>query len=218
MATQNQTSYDFYQQLKENAAKRKHKANYFNPFWKTKKGHWKLIYPGIDEIEGLNCMLTVQCLDCGAVIMRKAGQWLVNDNQRGCRNCRTYSRVIEKVKALEARGFKVLSTDKFERRCRIYTIKCPKCGLVFEQWGLNLKRWIKNGAKCPGCKGGGKLPPDAVRIRKACVEAGMSYAKLGEKANYSDNRVACIASGFNYSEEAAKYIADVAERIAKEKQ
>ena len=217
MVTQAQISHDFYQRLKENASARKHKADYFKPFWKAKKGHWKLIYPGIDEIEGLNCMLMVQCLDCGAVIMRKAGQWLVNDNQRGCRNCRTYSRVIEKVKALEAQGFKVLSTDKFKAGNRIYTMRCPICGLVFEQFGCNLKRWIKNGAKCPGCLNKSDLPPDVVRLRKACIEAGMTYAKLAEKVNYSGGRVGCIANGFNYNEETAKHIADVAERIVKEK-
>lgn len=218
MVTQAQISHDFYQHVKENAAKRKHKADYFKPFWKTKKGHWKLIYPDIDEIEGSNCVLTVQCLDCGAVIRRDVRRWLVDSNQRGCRNCRAYSRVIENAKAIEARGFRVLSTDKFKRKCRIYTMKCPNCGLVFEQWSSNLKRWINDGAKCPGCLNNGGLPPDAVRIRKACIEARMTYAELAKKANYSSNRLACIASGFNYNEETAKYIADVAEKIAKEKQ
>ena len=217
MVTQAQISHDFYQHVKENAAKRKHKADYFKPFRKTKKGHWKLIYPDIDEIEGGNCMLTVQCLDCGGVIQRDARRWLVDSNQRGCRNCRTYSHVIEKVKALEARGFEVLSTAKFKGKFRIYTMRCPNCGLVFDQWGCNLKRWIKDGAKCPGCLNSDKLPPDAVRIRKACVEAGITYAELAKKVNYSYNRLACIASGFGYNEETAKYIADVAEKIAKDK-
>lgn len=217
MVTQAQISYDFYQRVRENAAKRKHKADYFKPFWKTKKGHWKLIYPDIDEIEGANCMLTVQCLDCGVVIQRDARRWLVDSNRRGCGNCRYRGRVLEKAKAIEKQGFKVLSMDKFKRNYRIYTIKCPKCGLVFEQWGCNLKRWIKNGAKCPGCLNTEKLPPDVIRIRKACVEAGITYEKLGEKANYSRARVGCIASGFGYNEKTAKYIADVAEKIAKEK-
>ena len=96
-------------------------------------------------------------------------------------------------------------------------MRCPICGLVFEQFGCNLRRWIKNGANCPGCLGGGKLPPDAVRIRKACIESGMTYLELGEEVNYSGGRIGCIANGFNYNEETAKRIADVAERIAREK-
>ncbi|AZA16442.1 MAG: hypothetical protein DF199_03505 [Lactobacillus delbrueckii subsp. lactis] len=87
MVTQDQISYDFYQHVKENAAKRKHKADYFKPFWETKKGHWKLIYPDIDDIEGANCMLTVQCLDCGEILMRDARRWLVDGNRFGCSNC-----------------------------------------------------------------------------------------------------------------------------------
>lgn len=217
MVTQAQISHDFYQRVKENAAKRKHKADYFKPFWKTKKGHWKLIYPDIDEIEGSNCMLTVQCLDCGVVIQRDARRWLVDGNQCGCRNCRHRGRVVEKVKAIESQGFKVESMDKFKRNYRIYAIRCPKCGLVFEQWGCNLKRWIKNGAKCPGCLNKSDLPPDAVRIRKACIEGGITYLELGEEVNYSGGRVGCIANGFNYNEETAKYIADVAEKMVKDK-
>ena len=194
-----------------------HRADYFKPFWESKKGNWELIYHDIEDIKGCNCMLTVKCLDCGVVIQRDARRWLVDSNQRGCRNCRTYNRVIEKVKALEARGFEVLSTAKFKGKFRIYTMRCPNCGLVFDQWGCNLKRWIKDGAKCPGCLNNGELPPDAVRIRKACIEARMTYAELAEKANYSYNRLACIASGINYSKEAAKYIADIAEEIARRK-
>lgn len=195
----------------------KHRADWFKHFWKTKKGHWKLIYPGIDEIEGLNCMLTVECLDCGAVIMRDAHNWLVNHNRFGCSNCFAHRGVAQKVKILEAQGFKVLSAE-VKGKFRIYTMECPKCGLVFDQWGTNLKRWIKHGAKCPGCLGGGKLPPDAIRIRKACIEAGMTYLDLGEKANYSESRVRNIANGLAYNEETAKRIADVAEEMAKEKQ
>lgn len=125
---------------------RKHRADYFKPFWKTKKGHWKLIYPDV------------------------------------------------------------------------YTMKCPKCGLVFNQWGTDLGRWIKKGAKCRACKGGSKLPSDAVRIRKACIESKMTYLDLGVKANYSESRVRNVANGFEYNEEVAKYIADVAEEMAKEKE
>ena len=217
MVTQAQISHDFYQHVKENAAKRKHKADYFKPFWKTKKGHWKLIYPDIDDIEGSNCMLTVQCLDCGAVIQRDARRWLVDRNQRGCRNCRDYSRVVENAKAIEARGFKVLSTDKFKRNHRVYTIKCQKCGMAFEQLDCNLRRWIKNGAKCPGCLNK-DLPLNAIRIRKARTEAGLTYSELGEKVGYSGSRVKSIANNISYSEEVAEFIADAAERIAKEKQ
>lgn len=119
---------------------------------------------------------------------------------------------------IEAQGFKVLSADKFKRHCRIYTMRCQKCGLVFDQWINNIGRWIKNGAKCPGCLNKGELPPDAVRIRKACIEAGITYLELGEEAGYSDSRVTDIANGHKYSEETAKYIADVAEKMAKEKE
>lgn len=195
----------------------KHRADWFKPFWKTKKGHWKLIYPGIDEIEGLNCMLTVQCLDCGEVIMRDAHHWLVDNNQSGCSNCFAHRGVAQKVKTLEMQGFKVLSAE-VKGKFRVYTMECPKCGLVFDQWGPNLKRWIKRGAKCPACLNGDKLPLDAVRIRKACIEAKMTYLDLGEKANYSESRVRNIANGLVYNEETAKRIADVAERIAKDKQ
>lgn len=194
----------------------KHKADYFKPFWKTKKGHWKLIYPDIDDIEGSNCMLTVQCLDCGAVIMRDARHWLVDNNNFGCSNCFAHRGVAKKVKMLEAQGFKVLST-KVKGKFRVYTMKCPKCGLVFNQWGNNLGRWMKHGAKCPACSKNGELPPDAVRIRKACIEAGITYLELGEKASYSESRVRNIANGIFYNEETAKCIADVAEKIAKEK-
>ncbi|MFK5641139.1 multiprotein-bridging factor 1 family protein [Lactobacillus delbrueckii subsp. bulgaricus] len=194
----------------------KHRADWFKPFWKTKKGHWKLIYPGIDEIEGLNCMLTVECLDCGAVIMRTAHHWLVNNNQFGCSNCFANRGVARKIRMLEAHGFGVLST-KVKGKYRIYTMKCPKCGLVFNQWGNNLGRWMKHGAKCPACSKSGKLPPDAVRIRKACIEAGITYLELGEKANYSESRVRNIANGLAYNEETAKRIGDIAEKIAKEK-
>lgn len=217
MVTQAQISHDFYQHVKENAAKRKHKADYFKPFWKTKKGNWKLIYPDIDDIEGSNCVLTVECLDCGAVIMRDAHHWLVDRNQSGCKNCRAHRRVVENAKAIEARGFKVLSTDKFKRNHRVYTIKCQKCGLAFEQLDCNIKRWIKNGAKCPGCLNK-NLPLNAIRIRKARIEAGVTYLELGEKANYSESRVKGIANNIGYSEEVAEFIADVAEKIAKEKQ
>lgn len=176
--------------------------------------------PGIlhfEDIKGLNCTLTVKCLDCGTVFMRNANHWLVQRNQSCCDNCYRRRAVAMKVKALEEQGFEVLSTEKTRHGQRIYTVRCPNCGLVFDQWGCNLKRWIKNGAKCPGCLGGGKLPPDAVRIRKACIEAGITYLELGEEVNYSDGRVGCIANGFNYNEETAKYIADVAEKIAKDK-
>ena len=216
MVTQAQISYDFYQRVRENAAKRKHKADYFKPFWKTKKGHWKLIYPDIDEIEGANCMLTVQCLDCGVVIMRDARRWLVDRNQRGCKNCRAYSRVVENAKAIEARGFKALSMDKFKRNHRIYKIECPKCGLVFEQLDCNIKRWIKNGTKCPGCLNK-DLPLNAIRIRKARTEGGMTYSELGKKVGYSGSRVKNIANNVSYSEEVAKFIADTAERMVKDK-
>lgn len=194
----------------------KHRADWFKPFWKTKKGHWKLIYPGIDEIEGLNCMLTVQCLDCGAVIMRTARKWLVDNNQFGCSECFAHRGVDQKIKTLEAWGFEVLSAE-VKGKFRIYTMKCPKCGLVFTQWGNNLGRWMKHGAKCPACSKKGKLPPDAVRIRKACIEARITYLELGEKANYSESRVRNIANGLVYNEETAKRIADVAEKIVKEK-
>lgn len=194
----------------------KHRADWFKPFWKTKKGNWRLIYPGIDEIEGLNCMLTVECLDCGSVIMRTAHHWLVNNNQFGCSNCFAHRGVDQKVKMLEAQGFEVLST-KVKGKYRIYTMKCPKCGLSFEQWCTNIGRWMKHGAKCPACSKSGKLPPDAVRIRKACIEAKITYLELGEKANYSESRVRNIANGLAYNEETAKRIADVAEKIAKEK-
>ncbi|MBT9022228.1 helix-turn-helix domain-containing protein [Lactobacillus delbrueckii subsp. bulgaricus] len=195
----------------------KHKADYFKPFWKTKKGNWRLIYPGIDEIEGLNCMLTVECLDCGAVIMRDARRWLVDGNRFGCSNCYAHRGVAQKIKMLEAQGFEVLST-KVKRKSRVYTMKCPKCGLVFNQWGSNLGRWMQHGAKCPACSKNGKLPPDAVRIRKACIKTGMTYLELGEKANYSESRVRNIANGLIYNEDTAKRIADAAEKIAKEKQ
>lgn len=196
----------------------KHKADYFKPFWKTKKGHWKLIYPGIDEIEGLNCMLTVECLDCGAIIMRDARRWLVDRNQFGCSNCYAHRGVTQKIKMLEARGFEVLSTEKSKGNFRIYTMRCPKCGLIFDQWSSNLGRWMQHGAKCPACSKNGKLPPDAVRIRKACIKTGMTYLELGEKTNYSESRVRNIANGIAYNEDTAKHIADVAEKIAKEKQ
>lgn len=195
----------------------KHRADYFKPFWKTKKGHWKLIYPGIDEIEGLNCMLTVECLDCGAVIMRDAHHWLVDNNKFGCSNCFAYRGVSQKIKTIEAQGFEVLSA-KVKGKFRVYTMECPKCGLVFNQWGNNLGRWMNNGAKCPGCLNKDELPSDAVRIRKACIESGMTYLELGEKANYSESRVRNIANGVAYNQDTAKRIADVAERIAKEKQ
>jgi transcriptional regulator with XRE-family HTH domain len=77
---------------------------------------------------------------------------------------------------------------------------------------------MKHGTKCPACSKNGKLPPDAVRIRKACIEAGITYLELGEKASYSESRVRNIANGVAYNEYTAKRIADVAERIAKEKQ
>lgn len=195
----------------------KHKADYFKPFWETKKGNWKLIYPGIDEIEGTNCMLTVECLDCGAIIMRDARRWLVDRNQFGCSNCYAHRGVVQKIKMLEVQGFEVLST-KVKRKFRVYTLKCPKCGLVFNQWSSNLGRWIKHGAKCPGCLNKAELPPDAVRIRKTCIEARITYLELGEKASYSESRVRNIANGLVYNEDTAKRIADVAERIAKEKQ
>lgn len=195
----------------------KHRPDYFKPFWKTKKGNWKLIYPGIDEIEGLNCMLTVQCLDCGAVMMRDAHHWLVDKNQFGCSNCYAHRGVAKKVKKLEAQGFKVLSTE-VKGKFRVYTMECPNCGLVFNQWGSNLGRWMQHGAKCPSCSKNGKLPPDAVRIRKACIEARITYLELGEKSNYCESRVRNIANGIAYNEETAKRIADVAERIVKEKQ
>lgn len=196
----------------------KHRADWFKPFWKTKKGHWKLIYPGIDEIEGLNCMLTVQCLDCGTVIMRDAHHWLVDKNQSGCSNCYAHRGVTQKIKMLEARGFEVLSTEKSKGNFRIYTMRCPKCGLIFDQWSSNLRRWMQHGAKCPACSKNGKLHPDAVRIRKACIKTGMTYLELGEKANYSESRVRNIANGIAYNEYTAKRIADAAEKIAKEKQ
>lgn len=196
----------------------KHRAEWFKPFWKTKKGHWKLIYPDIDDIEGAKCMLTVQCLDCGEIIMRKAYHWLVYNNRFGCSNCFAHRGVDQKVKMLEAQGFKVLSTE-VKGKFRIYTMKCKNCGLIFEQWGANLGRWLKNGGKCPACsKNGRKLPPDAVRIRKACIEAKMTYLELGEKVNYSESRVRNLANGLVYNEETSKRIADVAEKIAKEKQ
>lgn len=216
MVTQAQISHDFYQRVRENAAKRKHKSDYFKPFWKTKKGHWKLIYPDIDDIEGSNCTLTVQCLDCGVVIMSDARRFLVDRNQRGCRNCHAYSRVVKNAKTIEARGFKALSIDKFKRNHRVYTIKCQKCGLVFERLDCNIRRWIKNGAKCPGCLNK-DLPLNAIRIRKARIEAGVTYSELGEKVGYSGSRVKNIANNVSYSEEVAKFIADTAERIVEEK-
>lgn len=193
----------------------KHRADYFKPFWEAKKGHWKLIYPGIDEIEGLNCMLTVQCLDCGAIMMRNARHWLIDHNQSGCSNCFAHRGVAQKIEMLEAQGFEVLST-KVNSGLRVYTMQCPDCGLVFNQWVSNLERWIKKGAKCPACSKNGKLPSDAVRIRKACYEARMTYLELGEKTNYCESRVRNIANGLAYNEDTAKRIADVAERIAKE--
>lgn len=215
MVTQAQISYDFYQRVRENAAKRKHKADYFKPFWKTKKGHWKLIYPDIDEIEGLNCMLTVQCLDCGAVLMRNARHWLIDRNRCGCSNCAAHRDVTQKTKMLEAQGFEVLSAE-VKGKLRVYTMKCPKCGVVFSKSVSNLGRWIKHGAKCPGCMNK-SLPPDAVRIRKTRTEGGMTYLDIAEKINYSESRVRNIANGIDYSEEVAKFIADTAERIVKEK-
>lgn len=194
----------------------KHRADWFKPFWKTKKGRWKLIYPGIDEIEGLNCMLTVECLDCGAILMRDAHHWLVDNNQFGCSTCFAQRGVAQKVKLLEAQGFEVLSAE-VKGKFRVYTIECPKCGLIFDQWGPNLKRWIKHGAKCPGCLNKDELPPDAVRIRKACIEAKITYLDLGEKANYSESRVRNIANGLIYNEETAKHIAEIAEKMVKDK-
>ncbi len=216
MVTQAQISHDFYQRLKENAVKRKHKADYFKPFWKTKKGHWKLIYPGIDEIEGLNCMLTVQCLDCGAVLMRNARHWLIDRNRCGCSNCRDHRGVAEKVKAIEKQGFEVLSAE-VKGKLRVYTMKCPKCGVVFSKSVSKLGRWIKHGAKCPGCLNK-NLPPDAVRIRKARIEGGMTYLDIAEKASYSESRVRNIANNIDYNTEVAKHIADAAKKIVKDKQ
>ena len=146
--------------------------------------------------------------------MRDAHHWLVDRNQSGCSNCFAHRGVAQKVKTLEALGFEVLST-KVKGGFRVYTMQCPDCGLVFNQCVSNLERWIKKGAKCPACSKNGNLPPDAVRIRKACIEAKMTYLELGEKANYSESRVRNIANGIVYNEETAKRIADVAERIAK---
>lgn len=225
MVTQDQISHDFYQRVKENAAARKHKADYFKPFWKTKKGNWELIYPDIEDVKGLNCMLTVKCLDCGAVFMRNAYHWLIQGNQNGCDNCYRRRVVAMKVKALEAQGFEVVSAEKTRHGQRIYTMRCRNCGLVFEQYGKNIGRWIRNGSKCMAClknvaspKSEDKLPPDAVRIRKACIESRTTYSELAEKVHYSKSRVVGIAQGHHYSQEVAKLIADAAEEMVKDKQ
>lgn len=197
-----------------------HRADYFKPFWKTKKGNWELIYPDAEDIKGCNCMLTVKCLDCGAVFMRDAYHWLIQRNQSGCSNCFAHRGVAQKIEAIEEQGFEVLSAEKAKREGRIYTMMCRNCGLIFEQYGKNIGRWIKNGAKCRACMKNGaspELPPDAVRIRKACVEAGLTYSKLAQKVHYSSIRIAYIATGHNYNQEVAKYIADIAEEMAKEK-
>lgn len=201
-----------------------HRGDWFKPFWESKKGNWELIYPDIEDVKGMNCMLTVKCLDCGAVFMRDANHWLIQGNQNGCDNCCRHRVVAMKVKALEEQGFEVLSTEKTRHGQRIYTMRCPNCGLIFNRFGSNLGRWIKNGAKCMACLKSGtspesadELPPDAVRIRKACIEAGMTYSKLAEKIHYSRSRVANIAQGRDYNEEVAKWIADAAEGIARRK-
>lgn len=201
-----------------------HRADWFKPFWKSKKGNWELIYPDIEDVKGMNCMLTVKCLDCGAVMMRNANHWLVQRNQNGCENCCRHRVVAMKVKVLEEQGFEVLLTEKTRKGQRIYTMRCPNCGLIFDKYNTNLGRWIKNGAKCMACLKNGtspesedELPPDAVRIRKACIEGGMTYSKLAEKIHYARSRVAHIAQGRGYNEETAKYIADAAEEIARRK-
>lgn len=201
-----------------------HRPDWFESFWKTKKGNWKLIYPDIEDIRGLNCMLTVKCLDCGAVMTRSANHWLIQRNQNGCDNCYRRRVVAMKVKVLEEQGFEVLSTQKTRKGQRIYTMRCPNCGLIFNKYNSHLGRWIRNGGKCMACLRNGtttesedKLPPDAVRIRKACIEAGLTYSKLAEKVHYSRSRVVNIAQGHHYSQEVAKYIADAAEEIAREK-
>ncbi|MGZ1348387.1 hypothetical protein ACXO8X_02490 [Lactobacillus delbrueckii subsp. bulgaricus] len=45
----------------------------------------------------------------------------------------------------------------------------------------------------------------------------MTYLELGEKANYSESRVRNIANGLVYNEETAKRIADIAEKMVKDK-
>lgn len=201
-----------------------HRGDWFKPFWESKKGNWELIYPDIEDIRGLNCMLTVKCLDCGAVFMRDAYHWLIQGNQNGCDNCYRRRVVAMKVKALEAQGFEVVSAEKTRHGQRIYTMRCRNCGLVFEQYGKNIGRWIKNGSKCMAClknvaspKSEDKLPPDAVRIRKACIESRTTYSELAEKVHYSKSRVVGIAQGHHYSQEVAKLIADAAEEIARRK-
>lgn len=201
----------------------KHKADYFKPFWETKKGHWELIYPDFSEIEGLNCSLTVRCLDCGKVYMRKAGPWLIENNGYGCSNCYARRTMGKKIKEIEAKGFDVISAEMQENYAsRIYKIRCIKCNSSFSKSGNSIDSWLNHGAKCPVClknkylqKNG--LPSNAMRIRKACVEGGFGYLEISERAYYDYKYVANCAAGHNGNGRGVEYIADVAEEMVKEK-
>lgn len=216
MVTQAQISYSVYQRMKQSAAIRRKGSDYFKPFWKTKKGHWKLVYPGIDEIEGMRCRITVKCLDCGVVIERPVGDWLVYRNFRGCSSCRGkgLAPVLQIAEQLESSGFKLLEKEK-SKRDAYYKIRHEKCHQVFVKRSGTIGSFLSHGARCPICLNK-SLPKDIIRIRLAHVNGGVKYTELSEQAHYALRTVEQAASGWEGDEQTFKYIADVAERIAKE--
>lgn len=201
----------------------KHKSDYFKSFWESKEGHWELIYPDFDEIEGLRCKLTVKCLDCGKTYMVETWNWLIYSNQYGCSNCFWRRAVARKVKTIEGYGYDVLSAEAQDKhRNRIYKIKCQKCGQTFGKSNANLASWFNHGANCPVCRKNDyvskKLPSNAMRIRRVCAKYGIKYEEISERAHYDSKYVANIAAGRYCNSKGAEYIADVAEGMAKEKE
>lgn len=191
--------------------------DFFRPYWKTKKGHWELIYPDFDDIRGYKCNLTVKCLDCGQTFIRPAGLWLVSCNKNGCSNCAKMKLAMPNVKLIQSKGFDVDASKTNKKRGRIYKIKCPKCGETFVRMSRNLHPWLRRGAICPVCMGK-RFPPDIMKIRKLRNRYGFTYLQLSERANYSYKFVMNIVAGFRQPKETVKFLADVAEQMAKEKE
>ena len=58
-----------------------------------KAGHWKILYPGIDDIVRLRTKITVKCLDCGVTRTIGLQSWISPANiDRGCPNCANKAR------------------------------------------------------------------------------------------------------------------------------
>ena len=58
-----------------------------------KAGHWKVIYPAIEDIVRIRTKITVKCLDCGVTRTIGLQSWISPANiHRGCPNCKKVNR------------------------------------------------------------------------------------------------------------------------------